>query len=495
MDYFRFLPHNNYFQEGEICCFYNKSAFVLENLTKTEVCALPTAAELRAALGESENSGIRSRLAMLFDDSTFVETAAYTKRAFSEFLATDKANELEGVITGYGAVDGKLVYVFAEDIGRAGAVIDERHAKKITDLYRLALHNGAPVIGIFDSDGTDIFMGTSALAAYGKIMKTVADASGVIPQIAVVSGKCIGTAASIAALFDFVIKEKDAAYYVSSPELVGVKDAQSDTVSFSGDTAECFAFARSLVSFLPENASVGSDVGECADNLNRMLGDLDFAGEGLSVISTVADNAVFYEIGKEYAPVLTTAFATVGGVRCGMIATSFSVDEGRLTAEAAKKATKFINFCDCFGIPLVTFADSLGLAVKADNEPAYADALASLAFAYASSDNAKVTVILGHAIGAAFVLLGSTALGADLVYATDSSEIGALPAESGVAFAWDKYITLETKRTELITRWKESVSSPVHAACSGEIDDIIGVNELRARICSALLMLAGKTRF
>ncbi len=467
----------------------------MENLTKTEVCALPTAAELRAALGESENSGIRSRLAMLFDDSTFVETAAYTKRAFSEFLATDKANELEGVITGYGAVDGKLVYVFAEDIGRAGAVIDERHAKKITDLYRLALHNGAPVIGIFDSDGTDIFMGTSALAAYGKIMKTVADASGVIPQIAVVSGKCIGTAASIAALFDFVIKEKDAAYYVSSPELVGVKDAQSDTVSFSGDTAECFAFARSLVSFLPENASVGSDVGECADNLNRMLGDLDFAGEGLSVISTVADNAVFYEIGKEYAPVLTTAFATVGGVRCGMIATSFSVDEGRITAEAAKKATKFINFCDCFGIPLVTFADSLGLAVKADNEPAYADALASLAFAYASSDNAKVTVILGHAIGAAFVLLGSKALGADLVYATDSSEIGALPAESGVAFAWDKYITLETKRTELINRWKESVSSPVHAACSGEIDDIIGVNELRARICSALLMLAGKTRF
>ena len=178
-----------------------------------------------------------------------------------------------------------------------------------------------------------------------------------------------------------------------------------------------------------------------------------------------------------------------------MIATSFSVDEGRLTAEAAKKATKFINFCDCFGIPLVTFADSLGLAVKADNEPAYADALASLAFAYASSDNAKVTVILGHAIGAAFVLLGSKALGVDLVYATDSSEIGALPAESGVAFAWDKYITLETKRTELITRWKESVSSPVHAACSGEIDDIIGVNELRARICSALLMLAGKTRF
>lgn len=467
----------------------------MEKLIKTDVCALPTAAELRAALGESENSAIRTRLGMLFDDSTFVETAAYTKRAFSEFLATDKSNEFEGVITGYGAIDGKLVYAFAEDVSRSGAVIDERHAKKITDLYDLALRNGAPVIGIFDSNGTDIFMGTSALAAYGKIMKKIAAASGVIPQIAVISGKCIGTAASAAALFDFVVKEKDAMYYVSSPALVGVNDAQSDTVSFSGDTSECFAFVRSLVSFLPENAGVGADVGECADNLNRMVGDLDFAGDGLSAISTIADNAVYYEIGKEYAPVLSCALTTIGGVKCGVIATSFAKDEGRITAEAAKKAAKFINFCDAFGIPFVTLVDSLGLSVKAENEPAYADALASLAFAYASSENAKVTVILGHAIGAAFVLLGSKALGADLVYATDSSEIGALAADSGVAFAWDQYITLETKREELVSRWKESVSSPVHAACSGEIDDIIGVSELRARICSALLMLAGKARF
>lgn len=467
----------------------------LENLTKTEVCALPTAAELRAALGESENAEIRNRLAMLFDPSTFVETAAYTKRAFSDFLATDKANELEGVITGYGAIDGKLVYAFAEDVSRAGAVIDERHAKKITDLYDLAIRNGAPVIGIFDSNGTDIFMGTSSLAAYGKILKAVANASAIIPQIAVISGRCVGTAASIAALFDFVIKENDAAYYVSSPALVGVKDAQCDTVSFTGDTAECFGFARSLISFLPSNARVGADVGECTDNLNRMVGDLDFAGEGISMTATVADNGVYYELGKDHAPVLTTSFATVGGVKCGIIATSFAKEEGRITAEAARKATRFINFCDTFGIPLVTLADSLGLAVSAENEPAYADALASFSYAYATSENAKVTVIVGHAVGAAFVLLGSKALGADLVYATDTSEVGALPAESGVAFAWDHYITPETKREELINRWKESVSSPIHAACSGEIDDIIGVSELRARICSALLMLADKDRF
>ena len=151
-----------------------------------------------------------------------------------------------------------------------------------------------------------------------------------------------------------------------------------------------------------------------------------------------------------------------------------------------------IAFCDSFSIPVVTLVDSLGLAIDKVNEDLFAPELAKLAMAYATSTNPKVTVILGHAIGASFVLLGSKALGADLVYATDASEIGALNAESGVAFAWDKYITLEKTRAELIDEWKSSGSSPAVAAASGEIDDIISINELRARICSALLMLSAK---
>ena len=186
-------------------------------------------------------------------------------------------------------------------------------------------------------------------------------------------------------------------------------------------------------------------------------------------------------------------FATVAGVKCGIVANSFAKNDGKISVNVARKISKFVNFCDAFSIPVITLVDSLGLEMSKDNETAYfAPELAKLAYAYSSSTCPKVTVIIGHAIGASFVLLGSKALGADIVYATDNSEICALSAESGVAFAWDKYISLDTSREKLVSEWKASVSSPAVAAASGEIDDIISINELRARICSALLMLTKK---
>ena len=467
--------------------------FGLDKYTKTEACALPTVEQLRASLLSGESSDARAQIAMLFDEGTFVETNAYAKRAFSDFLATEKANELESVITGYGAIDGKLVFAFAEDASRMDGVIDERHAKKITDLYSLAIKSGAPVIGIFNSNGTDVFEGTAGLAAYGRIMNAVTNASGTIPQIAFVSGKCIGTAAAIAAMFDFVVKDTAATFYVSAPDFTGVENAQDSLLAYSGDTYSCASYIRSLVSYLPDNASLGVIVSECADNLNRKLGDLDFAGEALSAISVIVDNGVYYEIMHDFEPSVSTAFAIVGGVKCGIVASSYSVNEGKLSVSVARKITKFVNFCNAFSIPLVTLVDSAGLAVEKVNESSYfAPELAKLAFAYSTSDMPKITVILGHAIGASFVLLGSKALGADLVYALNDAEIGALSAESGVAFAWNNYITLKKSREQLINEWKATVSSPSVAAASGEIDDIISINELRARICSALLMLADK---
>lgn len=457
-----------------------------------EICSLPNAQELRAALTSSESSSVREQIALLFDANTFVETGAFTKRAFSDFIATEKTNEFEGVITGYGAIDGKLVFAFAEDSERMGGAIDERHAKKIADLYKLALSNGAPVVGIFNSNGTDIFEGTSGLAAYGRILATVNSASGVVPQIAFVAGKCIGTAATIASMFDFVVKENNASLYVNSPTLTKKDDAQNAIVSFQGELNECLGYIRGLVSFLPDNSSVGVQVIDSSDNLNRMLGDLNFAGESLSAVSVIADNGVFFEVGSGFAKTASTVFATVGGVKCGIVANSFSKNEGRLCTCCAKKIARFVNICNSFSIPVVTLVDSLGVMIDADNEPAFAPALAALATAYASATCPKITVIMGHAIGASFVLLGSKALGADVVYSLDSAEIGALPAESGVAFAWDKYITEEKTREDYIAEWRATVSSPANAAASGEIDDIISTNELRARICSALLMLANK---
>ena len=465
----------------------------MNKYNKTEVRGLPTVDELRASLVSTEGSDARTQLAMLFDEATFVETNAYTKRALSDFITTEKANELEGVITGYGAIDGKLVFAFAEDTSRMGGVIDERHAKKIADLYCLAIKSGAPVIGIFNSNGTDIFCGTAGLAAYGRIMNAVTKASGAIPQVAFIAGKCIGLAAAIAAMFDIVVKDSSASFYVSSPALAGVENAQDAILAYTGDTAQCAGYIRSLVSYLPSSSANGIVVGPCADNLNRKLGDLDFAGDALSAISVIADNGVFYEIAHDFAPASSTVVTTIGGVRCGVVATSYSVNDGRLSVADARKIAKFVNFCNAFSIPVITLVDSVGLSISKENEASYfASELAKLAFAYATASVPKVTVILGHAIGASFVLLGSKALGADLVYATDDSEIGALVAESGVAFAWNDYITLEKTRDDLVNEWKATVSSPAVAAATGEIDDIINVNELRARICSALLMLADK---
>ena len=467
--------------------------FVLNKYTKPTFCSLPTAAQLRESLYASEGTEAREQIRLLFDKDTFVEIGAYTQRGFSEFLATEKTSELEGVICGYGAVDGKLVFAFVQDASRMGGAIDDRHAKKITDLYTMALNNGAPVVGIFNSNGTDIFEGTAGLAAYGKIMSAITKASGVIPQIAYVAGNCIGTCAAIASMFDVVVKNDDAALYVSSPALTGEKDAQDAIVSYHGSQEMCIGYVVSLISFLPSNSSIGIQSSEIyTDNLNRKLGNLDFGGDALALISVIADNSMFMELTHEYAPGATTAFTTIGGVRCGVVATSYSVNEGRIDAAAARKIAKFVTLCDSFSIPVVTVVDSLGLAINKKNEHIFAPELAKLAMAYAGARCPKITVINGHAIGASFLLLGSKSLGADLVYATEESEIGALTAASGVAFAWDKYITEEKTREELISEWKMTVSSPASAAASGEIDDIISINEMRARICSALLMLCAK---
>ena len=465
----------------------------MEKYKNPEICKLPTVEELRAQLNEGAASDARRTISYLFDEKTFVETGAYTKRAITDFFSLEKTNEFEGVITGYGAIDGKLAFAFVEDASRMGGVIDERHAKKITDLYEMALKNGAPVIGVFNSNGTEIFAGTVGLASYARIMASVAKASGVIPQIAYVNGKCIGTSAAIAAMFDFIVKESGSQFYVSSPVYTKCENVQDYLLAYSGDEVGCAGFIRGLVSYIPDNSSLGVIVSECADNVNRKLGELDFAGEALAAMSVIADNGIFYEINHGFAPEASTVFATIGGVKSGVVATSFAKNEGRISAEAARKISRFVNFCNSFSLPVVTLVDSLGLANDKENEESYfASELAKLGFAYASASVPKVTVILGHAVGASFAILGSKSLGADLVYALSSAEIAVLSAESGVAFAWDKYITLEKGRDELISEWKANVSSASVAAASGEIDDIISTNELRARVCSALLMLAAK---
>ena len=267
-------------------------------------CVLPSAEELKASLAAAGSTEARANLQALFDANTFVELGAFTKRRFCEYQGLDHDEDLEGVICGYGALDGRLAYAFAQDSTRMKGAMDENHAKKICALYELAIKNGAPVIGLFDCAGADIFEGAAALAAYGRVMKAVSNASGVIPQIAVITGNCIGSFAAIAAMFDFVIKTKNASFYITSPEFAGTKESQTPVTAYSADDrAMAIVYARNLLSYLPDKAGDGVIVEGTSDSLNRMLGNRDFGGDVNATIAAIADNGIFLETGSEYAPV------------------------------------------------------------------------------------------------------------------------------------------------------------------------------------------------
>jgi acetyl-CoA carboxylase carboxyltransferase component len=464
--------------------------FILNKEQKNMLRSLPSVDELKELLKNGEGSDSRVLLNTLFDANTFVELGAFTKRKFDELVSSDKENMLEGVICGYGAIDGRLVFAFAQDSSRMNGAIDENHAKKICKLYEMAIKNGAPVVALLNSCGADIFEGVASLAAYGRISKAVSEASGVIPQIAIVNGPCLGLFSAIASSFDFVIKCGNAPYYVTSPELN--KDAKeiSSIAIKANDEKESAAYARTILSFIPDNASNGVISEVSADAFDRAI-DASLLSNARALVASIADSGRLLEIYSDYAPEMITAFASIGGVKCGVVATDFAVNEGRISSKGAKKAASFVSFCDAYNLPIITLVDSYGLDANAKCA-SYASNLAKLSMAYAKSENAKVTFILGHAIGAAFSLLGSKAIGADVAYALDSSEISALNSSASVAFAWNDKVTLDTTREELEAEWKASIASPVACASLGEIDDIISVSEIRARACSSLFMLSAK---
>lgn len=448
-----------------------------------------------AALGAARlacaDSPVRAKLAMLFDQSTFVETGAFVKRNRFAGSSSYGKEELEGVITGYGSVDGMLVYAFAQDSSRLHGAIDENHAKKIEALYHLALSNGAPVVGIFDCAGASLYEGVSSLGAYGRMLSAFSEASGAIPQIALVSGACTGTMAAAVAMFDFVVKTEDASLYVTAPVLGGLADAQKDLVSYEGKDAEAVGYVRALLAHLP--AVCDGDYEECAtaDDPNRLLPANLSQLSARDLLATVCDAGSMLEVGQKEGA-LVTALATLGGVRAALVATDASVDEGRLTKTDVRKLAKFVAFCDAFDIPVLSFINSSGLTKDAESEPLFAAELARLAQSYTEASIPMISVLCGRAIGAAYILMGSKAVGADLVYALPEAEIGTMEASSAVAFAWNDKVTATTSREEVEQAWKDGPASPLSAASYGEVDDILDAEELRARLCSALYMMRGE---
>ena len=430
-----------------------------------------------------------AKIAALFDPGTFVETGAYMKRG----------DDLTGVICGYGAVNGKLVYAFAQDSDRKKGAIDALQAEKIAKLYGMAQKNGAPVVGMFDSAGAVVADGASVLSAYGKLLKVVSDASGVIPQIAIINGVCAGMAATVAAMFDVVVTIKDqSALYVNAPFLAGKEigtpdyTAQNGLASINAENEEdALARAVQLVSVLPSNCDEGVVVEDIFDDINRTVAIEGLTGKEL--IETLADAGTFVALGEAYANEMITGIATFGGATCGIVANDSSKSGGVITCEGAKKAAKLISFCDSFSIPVVTLIDSVGVATDAESEGApLAAQLGKLAMAYATAETAKIGVVCGKAYGAAFTLMGSKALGADMVYALPTSEISVMAPASAVAFLWNDQITEKVTRADLVEKWTKECASLEAAAADGSIDDVVAASELRQRICAAVYMLMMK---
>ena len=437
----------------------------------------------------SEKTGFE-RISALFDAGTFVELGALVKRE----------GDYDGVICGYGAVNGKLAYAFLQDDTRNKGAFDSLGAKKIHWLYEMAVSNSAPVIGVFNSVGAVIYDGTDAMSAYGTLLSEIGNASGVVTQIAVVTGVCSGLMAAAAALMDFTVLAKDnASLYVVSPFLAGKETGTADSVSSEGlaskiceNETEAFAFARQLTAMLPShNSDCGSDA--TGDDCNR---EIDPAGKtGADLIREIADNADFTPLFDGYAAEMITGFAYVGGILTGIIANDPSVKGGALTPAGARKAAKMVRYCDAFRIPILTLTDSTGAEIdKAHESAPFAADLARLAKAYATAVTPKVTVYVGKAFAAGFVLMGSRALGADVVLALPSATFGILSPEASVAFVEQDRLNSGESREELVRNWTEQQAGAGVAASHGDIDDIIEPVQLRQRICSALYMTAEKGR-
>ncbi len=439
------------------------------------------------------------RLDRLFDTGTFVELGRFIKKATTEF-DNDAGNEFEGVVTGYGAIDGKLVFAYVQDFSRMKGAMSEAHSKKIVAVYEAAMKSGAPVIGVLDSAGAKVLEGVSVLSGYGAIMRASAAASGVIPQIAIVAGTCSGSLATVASMADIVIGASETGkFYINSPFALASKGeksagtveeaAKNGAISIVVKTVEeALQNARQLISLLPSNNVEGSVYTENSDSVNRAT-----VGEGTvaEIVAETVDAGSSLELSALYAKDVSTLLATVGGMTVGVIGAS-----NCLTAKGAEKAAKFVSFCDSFSVPVLTFVDCIGTASCPDCERApFSAKLARLSSAYAASTTAKITVITGKAYGTVFTILGSKTLGADVVYATPSARISVMPAEAAVEFIYSDRINsaadpMAEKKTAT-DEW-EQICMPVNAARNGDIDDVIAPSELRMRVAAALEMLSGK---
>ena len=472
-------------------------------------------------MSNSAQTSASSRIAALLDENSFVEVGAYITARNTDFNMADQETPADGVITGYGTIDGCLVYVYSQDGTVLGGSIGEMHAKKICNVYSMAMKMGAPVIGLIDCAGLRLQEATDALDGFGKLYACQAMASGVIPQIMAVFGICGGGMAVSAAMADFTfMEEKSAKLFVNSPNaLAGNYTSKCDTAAaafqskeagvadFTGDEASILEQIRSLVSILPSSNEEDLSYGQCQDDLNRMCdGIAGCVGDAVQALSMISDDNFLIEVKKDYEPSMVTAFIRLNGVTVGCVAnrTEISGEDGKkenlsaeLSGKGCEKAADFITFCDAFNIPVLTLVNVKGYRADICSEKVIARAAGRLTYAYANASVPKVTVVTKEALGSAYLTMGSKSLGADIVYAWEGASIGMMDAEQAAKIMYAKEIEGAEDAVALIQEkageYASLQSSALSAARRGYVDDIIKAEETRQRVIAAFEMLFTKS--
>lgn len=456
-----------------------------------------------------------TRITSLLDANSFVEIGQSVTARATDFNMTEKKAPSDGVITGYGVIDGNLVYVYSQDASVLNGTVGEMHAKKITGLYDLAIKTGAPVIGLIDCAGIRLEEATDALEAFGQIYMKQTLASGVIPQITGIFGTCGGGMAVIPALTDFTfMEEKKGKMFVNSPNaLEGNTAAKCDTASAVfqseetglidgvGTEEEILAQIRALVSLLPSNFEDNDSYEECTDDLNRICDDIiNCAGDTGIALSRIADNGIFFETKKDYGKDVVTGFLRLNGATVGAVANRSEIydeegnktetSDGTLSSRGARKAADFVKFCDAFEIPVLTLTNVTGFKATMCNEKMMAQSVGELVHAFASATVPKVNVIIGKAYGNAYVAMNSKAIGADMVYAWDNAEIGMMDASlaAKIMYADADAQTLKEKADE----YRALQSGVESAARRGYVDTIIRPEDTRKYVIGAFEMLFTK---
>lgn len=465
----------------------------------------------------------RERIGILFDEGSFVELDAFVTHRCSNFDMAETSAPAEGVITGFGTIEGRPVYVYSQDFTVIGGSLGEMHAKKICKVMDMAMKTGAPIIGINDSGGARIQEGLDALAGFGEIFYRNTKASGVIPQISVIMGPCAGGAVYSPAITDFVFMvDKTAQMFITGPSVI--KAVTGEDVSFDelggakahseksgvshfafSDDKECLLKVRELISYLPSNNLEDAPADIPSDDINRLSERLvsivpDNANQPYDVkdvIKEIADNGKFFEVLPEFAKNIVTAFAKMNGQTVGIVANQPAVSAGSLDVNSSDKAARFVRFLDSFNIPIVTLTDVPGFLPGVDQEHnGIIRHGAKLLYAYSEATVPKINVILRKAYGGAYIAMSSKHLGADIVYAWPTAEIAVMGPEGAANIIFKNDIKEAqdpiSKRTEMIEAYRTQFANPYEAAKRGYVDDVISPDSTRPRIIAALEMLYGK---